>query len=109
GQPADIAGQAKLDRVDHPALAGAVRPGDRERSFLKIDIELSDAPDFLDVGGFELYHLMSPPAGSEKTFTNSSAFSFLLSASSFLGCVILLGSRWFESGRFGRTFSAISC
>src|SRR5690242_471736 len=55
--------------IDDVALPRAVRARDRERLFLKIDIELADAAAFLDVGVFQLDHLTSPPAGAENTFT----------------------------------------
>ena len=48
---------------------------------MEVDVELPNAPHFFDMGGFELDHLRSPPAGSENIFTKSSAFGFLLSAS----------------------------
>src|SRR6266404_5289912 len=108
-QPTDLSRQAELDRVDHAALARAVRAGDRERPLLKIDIELADTADFLDVRVFQLDHLTSPSAGAEKTFTKSSAFSLFVSASSFLSCSILPVSTSFDSASFARNFSAICC
>src|SRR6266852_3567857 len=61
------------------------------------------------MGGFEFDHLRSPPAGSEKTFTNSSAFSFLLSASKARSWSILSASTFFDSASFARNFPAICC
>src|SRR5204863_217458 len=109
GQPPNIPGQPELDRVDHAALARAVRPGDRERALLKIDIELPDAPDFFDMRVFELDHLTSPPAGSEKIVTKSSTFGLFVSANSFLSCSILPASTSSEDASFARYFSVICC
>src|SRR6266852_4197839 len=61
------------------------------------------------MGGFQFDHLRSPPAGSEKIFTNSSAFSFLLSASTVRSWSILSASTFFDFVSFARNFSAISC
>ncbi len=77
GEAADLSGKPEFDRVDDAALAGAVWAGNCERSLAEVDVELSDAADFLDVGGLKLDHFTSPPAGPANIFTRSSAFSFL--------------------------------
>ncbi len=75
-------------------------------SLSEINVELSNASHFLDMGGFEFDHLRSPPpAGSEKIFTNSSAFSFLLSASRLRSWSIFSASTSSDSASFARNFS----
>ena len=63
-----------------PLLPEPLGPEMANVPLLKIDVELPDAPDFLDMGGFELDHLISPPPGCSKIFTISSAFGFLPAA-----------------------------
>jgi hypothetical protein len=79
----------------------------KSRSSLRI--ELANAPDFLDVDGFQFDHLSSPPAGSVKILTKSSAVGFFFSASSFWSLSILVESASFVWANFARNCSAIFC
>ena len=99
-EASDVASEPEFDRVDDAALAGSIRTRNREVLLSKVDIEFPDASHFLDVGRFELYHLSSPPAGSEKIFTRSSAFSFLVSASKVRSWSIFSASTSLDSASF---------
>ena len=76
-------------------------------SLRKFKVELSNASHFFDMDGFELDHLRSPSAVSEKIFTNSSGLGFLLSASNLRSCSIFSMSTSLDAASFARNFSAI--
>src|ERR1039458_1024600 len=78
GKTTDLPREAEFDSVDYTALARSVWAGDCECSPLKVDVEFTNAPHFLDMDGVELNHFRSPPAGSVKILSKSSTFIFLL-------------------------------
>ena len=66
-----------------PLLPEPFGPEIAKVCLLKVDIELADAANFLDMGAFKLDHFTSPPTGAVKILMKSSAFGFLLSSRSF--------------------------
>lgn len=68
----------------------------------------SNTPLLPEPFGPESANVMLPPAGAEKTFTKSSAFSFFVSGRSFLSC-ILPASTSFDSASLARNLAAICC
>src|ERR1700679_3154962 len=97
GETTDLTGKRKFNRVDHAALAGAIRARNGERGSQKIDIEVLDSPHFLDMSGLDLDHLTSPLSGRVKIFTKSSALGFFASVMIDRSISILSGVTSFVS------------
>src|SRR4051794_26936102 len=91
-QSADLARQAKLDRIDHTTLTGSIRTGDGVSRLTEIDIELTNSPNFFDVCRFDLDHVTTPWS-DEKIFTRSSALILEFSVSSLRSASIFASSK----------------
>src|SRR5258705_2179882 len=107
GQAAHLTCEAKFDRLNYAALARTIRTRDGDDTALKVDVELSDTADFLDVSIFKLDHFTSPSDAAEKTFAKSSAFGLLFSASSFLSSFTFDASTCSDSPSLARNLSTI--